>query len=286
MPDVKEIKTLTKPNSEHTKLYGFSYLGGVGISKKFKKNVLVSKQYTYGLYLAPHKVSGYNTCPYSTPECRVGCLFNSGYGGMNKKVKDARVNRTILFFENRDKFMEILIDELTYFQKRAKKDNYNFSVRLNGTSDIEWENVYYKGKTVFEHFPDVQFYDYTKNPKRMLFSELPKNYNLTLSYTGRNTQWCFDVLNKGMNVAVVFNVTGNVPLPETWKGYKVVDGDITDYRPDDLKGIVIGLHYKNLTNDKRINTIIRKSIFVQQIDTDNVQYVEKRFRNKRLKVIA
>ena len=287
MPDVSKIKTLTRPISGYKK-YGFSYLGGVGISNKFKKNILVSKQYTYAMYLAPHKISGHNVCPYSTPECRVGCLYNSGHGGVIKSVKNARINRTKLFFENRDKFMGILINEITYFYNRAKKDNYNFSIRLNGTSDIEWENVYYNGKTVFEYFPDVQFYDYTKNPKRMLFKDLPKNYDLTLSYTGRNLNWCMDVLNKGKNVAVVFNTTKKADnaLPETWKGFKVFDGDHTDYRPDDMKGVVIGLRYKIITSDKSINAIIRKSIFVQQLNDDNVQYVEKRFKNKRLKIIA
>ena len=34
---------------------GFSYLGGVNMSSKLKKNGKVSKQHTYGLYLAPHK---------------------------------------------------------------------------------------------------------------------------------------------------------------------------------------------------------------------------------------
>ena len=29
---------------------------------------------TFGMSLAPHKLSGYNTCAGSTPECRAACL--------------------------------------------------------------------------------------------------------------------------------------------------------------------------------------------------------------------
>ena len=280
---MSEIKIYPK---KENKKYGFTYLGGVGISKKLKKNIIVSKQYTYALYLAPHKLSGYNVCKHSTPECRLGCLYNSGQGGMRDEVKNARINRTKLFFENRNKFMEILIKEIKHFHNLAKKDNYGFSVRLNATSDIEWENIYYKGNTIFEIFPDIQFYDYTKNHNRILFKSMPKNYYLTLSYTGRNKELCFEALKQKKNVAVVFNITGNIKqLPTKWYGYKVIDGDITDYRPDDLNGVVIGLRYKNLTSDKTINKIIRKSIFVQQLN-DNVTFKPIRFQNERIKVVV
>jgi hypothetical protein len=53
-------------------------------------------------------------------------------------------------------------------------------------SDIPWERVRITsdmmrelfGKTVFEVFPVVQFYDHTKRPNRR---DLPANYTLTFS---------------------------------------------------------------------------------------------------------
>ena len=44
----------------------------------------------------------------------------------------------------------------------TKRQNLIPLVRLNGTSDIKWENVKYNNQTIFELFHDIQFYDYTK----------------------------------------------------------------------------------------------------------------------------
>jgi hypothetical protein len=45
------------------------------------------------------------------------------------------------------------------------------------------------------------------------------------------------VLEMGGNVAVVFRNQ----LPKTWKGFEVVNGDETDLRFLDKKGVVVGL---------------------------------------------
>jgi hypothetical protein len=48
---------------------------------------------------------------------------------------------------------------------KAKRIGLNPLVRPNGTSDIAFENIIvHDGKTIFQLFPDVQFYDYTKHP--------------------------------------------------------------------------------------------------------------------------
>ena len=44
------------------------------------------------------------------------------------------------------------------------------------------------------------------------------------------------------NIAVVFD-----KLPKKWHGYKVIDGDLSDLRHLDPKGVIIGLKYKKLT---------------------------------------
>lgn len=148
---------------------GFAYLGGVNISAKMIKNQKVSGNMTYVIYLAPANESGYNVCPNSTPECRLGCLSTSGRAGMellsgSNRTKNSRINKTKLFHEHNEFFMQWLIADLRAKQAKAKVKGLDFSVRLNGTSDIDWQNNYYNGKNIFEHFPEVTFYDYTKKP--------------------------------------------------------------------------------------------------------------------------
>ena len=249
--------------AQATRQTGLSYLGGINISSKLEKNKKVSDMYTYIIYLAPAKESGYNVCSHSTPECRLGCLNSSGrnkielWAGLNR-IQNARVTKTRLLFEQEEFFMHWMIAEINSYKAKAQREGYGFSVRLNGTSDIVWENVKIDGLTIFEIFSDVQFYDYTKNAKRLI-SKLPSNYHITLSHTGRNTELCKSHLACGGNVAVIFNGE----LPTTWNGYKVIDGDLTDYRPNDEKGCVVGLKYKDIA-DREANEIIKRSCFVEQ----------------------
>lgn len=250
--------------SKARKQTGLSYLGTVNSSAKLEKNKKVSGQYTYIIYLAPANVSGYNVCSHSTPECRMGCLNTSGRAGMEllagkNKTKNARIKKTRLFFEHKEFYMHWMIVEITRWQKKAKKDGMGFSVRLNGTSDIDYSKVLVDGKNIFEIFNDVQFYDYTKNPAR-LNHNIP-NYQITFSYTGRNAAKSIDLLSKGNNVAVVFNVKSGKNLPQSYMGYNVVDGDLTDYRPDDNKGVIIGLRFKEIA-DRQKGKAIKESVFV------------------------
>lgn len=254
-----------------------SYVGEVNPSSKTQKNETVSGQHTYLVYLAPAKTSGYNTCSHSTPECRRGCLATSGRAGMElncksnpvNRIEQARIKKTRLFYEHPEFFMAWMIDEIKSKQALAVKKNMGFSVRLNGTSDIDWQNVKVNGQSIFEIFPDITFYDYTKNPAK--FVNKPNNYHLTLSYTGRNWKACEAVLKQGINVAVVFNVKREADIPAMFRGYKVINGDITDYRVDDAKGIIVGLKWKRIA-DKQAEADVLNSCFVVKPEAEsNVQ---------------
>lgn len=252
-----------------------SYLGGVSTSAKMMHSQQYSHQYTYAIYLAPSNESGYNVCSHSTPECRLGCLATSGHAGMEltagrSVIKNARIKKTRLFFEETEFFIQWMISEIKHYQKKAVKDNFFFSVRLNATSDIDWQNVKIDGLTIFEIFPEVNFYDYTKNADK--FINKADNYHLTLSYTGRNWDLCESLLKKGVNVAMVFNVKREIDLPKTYNGYTVINGDLTDYRIDDAKGIIVGLKFKRIAN--RINEAkVLKSCFVIQPSNIACEYV-------------
>jgi len=252
---------------------GLSYLGGVATSAKISHSKEFSHQYTYGLYLAPANVSGYNTCSHSTPECRMGCLNTSGraaveiFSGIDR-IKKSRIAKTKLFYEHQEFFMQWLIAEIKSAQAKAKRDGFFFSVRLNCTSDIDWAKVKYNGLNIFETFSDVLFYDYTKNANKFL--NKPENYHLTLSYTGRNWDACKIVLSQGINVAMVFNVKSEKQLPAMYEGFKVINGDLTDYRIDDAKGIIIGLKWKRIANRIAEKKVLN-SCFVVTPAIDNVQ---------------
>ena len=248
----------------------FSYLGSINASAKLKKNGKVHKQHTYGLYLAPAKLSGYNVCSHSTPECRMGCLHASGHTAMEicsggNRIQNARIGKARLLFEQPDYFMRWLVTEIDSKRKSAIKKGFGFSVRLNCTSDINWANIRLYGQNIFEIFPDIQFYDYTKNVLK--FVNKPANYHLTYSYTGRNWAQCKAVLQQGHNVAMVFNVKKESDIPAMYDGYKVINGDLSDYRVKDGKGIIVGLKWKRIAN-KDNEAKVLNSCFVVNPETN------------------
>jgi hypothetical protein len=123
-----------------------------------------------------------------------------------------------------------------------------FAIRLNGTSDIPWERLkVIDNKNIFELFPDVQFYDYTKLDERFNNVTLPANYHLTFSRSEDNDVESLDILNRGYNVAYVFGVRKEQDLPKTYKGFKVINGDESDLRFLDEENVIVGLKYKFLT---------------------------------------
>lgn len=266
--------------ADASRIVDVSYLGAVGSSSKMIKNTKVLDIDTYILYLAPHKLSGYNTCAGATKECIEGCINTTGRAAMElnsdkfegSPIINARIKKTKLFYEQRAFFFNWLIAEIEAQRNLSKKAGREFSVRLNGTSDINWAAYKHNGKTIFEYFSDVQFYDYTKVPNR--FNNVPENYHLTFSYTGYNWPACKEILDMGYNVAVVFNIKSrkkNQPLPTTFKGYPVIDGDVTDYRPLDARGSIVGLKFKTIADRKAAQKIL-KSKFVADVNGKDCSY--------------
>ena len=114
---------------------------------------------SFGMHLSPHTLSGRNTCPHASPGCAAACLNTAGHG-VFAMVQNARVARTQWFFSDREGFMAQLIDEIRAGIKYAAKKRMRPCFRLNLTSDLSWETLKAAdGRTVLDHFPDVQFYD-------------------------------------------------------------------------------------------------------------------------------
>ena len=213
---------------------------------------------TYGLSLSPYNQNsqGKNICPMASLGCASACLFGAGHGSMSNVIK-GRTNKTEFFLANRQGFLNMLFIEIAQLELKHKLEKTKFAIRLNVTSDISWENFKLEatGKNIFESFPNVIFYDYTKNYLRFK-KELPKNYSLTFSRSETNDKIAMELLKTGINVAMVFD-----KIPTEYKGYKVIDGDISDTRFLDDKGIIVGLKYKKLTGKGVDNNEAFKSGF-------------------------
>jgi len=206
------------------------------------------------MHLAPHKLSGKNVCSMATAGCAAACLNTAGRGKFTV-VQNARIKRTKMFFEERERFFAQLHDEIT----RAQRKYGHIAVRLNGTSDITWEAYkVYEGQNIFEALPSVIFYDYTKIAKRF-FNPLPQNYHLTFSYSGepeyykgKAAEVAKNVLSLGYPVAVVFS-----SLPDSFLGYPVINGDETDERF--LEGsVIVGLTAKGKAKHDNTGFVVRE----------------------------
>ena len=238
---------------------GVTYIAKCNVSAKLLHNQRLN-MLTYGLYLASSDASGINVCPNSEM-CRESCLVSSGYAKIdnlagNNKVTRSRIIKTRLFFANRKLFMKLMVMEINRAINKAKRENMEFSIRLNCTSDISPTVFVYNGKNILDMYPNVQFYDYTKNKHRWNVAKRYRNYYLTFSRDGskENEKECLEWLNSGNTVAVVFGVTKKEDLPRKWKGYDVLCGDDYDYRPwDKLTGKqIVGLYYKVGSNDFKV----------------------------------
>ena len=198
------------------------------------------------LYLAPANTTKWNTCSMAkTAKCDVACLYKAGRGAMNS-VQTARINKTIWFFTERNSFMQQLVVDIAKIIKKAKKKGLQPLVRLNGTSDIRWETIGFTDTdgieyvNIFAAFPDVTFYDYTKDVNR---KDLPANYDLTFSYSGVEGFQPFvqKALLNNMRMAVVFRKEQDIP--QSFMGIPVVSGDNSDVRHLDDK-VIVGLYAK------------------------------------------
>ena len=158
--------------------------------------------------------------------------------------------------QQRQEYMVEMLRHIAAACRTAKRKRIKLAVRPNGSTDIAYEGLRVMimpslaaelskisghestagAHTIFSAFPNVQFVDYTKNPRRFE-RELPPNYNLTFSRSETNETDAIKILERGHNVAVVF--AGN--MPEAWNGYRVINGDEHDLRHLDPKGVVVGL---------------------------------------------
>jgi hypothetical protein len=228
---------------------------------------------TYILHLAPADLSGYETCAKRTAGCTAACLNTAGRGGMFKRgentnvIQQARIRKTKMFFENRVEFMATLVKDIELAIKQSKKMELVPVFRLNGTSDLSWEKyeVVRNGKlfrNIFTAFPEVQFYDYTKVLGRKVKEY--SNYQLTFSAADGNDSDVLRAMNEGLNVAVVFGIKKTLPMPVDYLNRPVFNGDESDLRFLDPKGVIVGLYAKGKAKKDTTGFVKYPTIMLQQ----------------------
>ena len=224
----------------------YKHILGVGNAKTTKGEKL---GYLTGiLYLSPSDiVEGVQLCPFASKGCREACLYSAGRGKFSN-VQQARKRKTMLYRDNLEAFMRSIVKDVIRVVRKAKRDGKIAAIRLNGTSDIRYEDIVdSKGQNIFEMFKDVIFYDYSKSVKRVLKVNIP-NYHLTFSASEVTSEILIKkIVNKGKNVAVVFR-----DIPSTFIGETVINGDETDLRFLDKSGVIVGLLAKG--DAKKDNT--------------------------------
>lgn len=214
------------------------------------------------LYLAPSDLSGVQLCPMAKlARCEAGCLNTAGRGAFNA-TQSARLNKTRYFLEDTAGFMRHVARDIARLIQRSMLAGLVPLVRMNGTSDIRWENIPVdidthtaqhiarvcgfdipagKYRNIMEVFPDIQFYDYTKLANRR---DIPGNYDLTFSYSGAPGFVRFNETARaaGMRIAAVFRLAEDIP--SEFFGMACVDGDNSDVRHLDPKGVIVALYAK------------------------------------------
>jgi hypothetical protein len=230
------------------------------------------------LYLAPYLSSGRNVCPMADiAQCHEGCLNTAGRGGIAKRgaliatdggmlpdntIQRARLARTAMYWDDRTGFIHQLAREIAAFIKKAERLNLTPVVRLNGTSDIQWERGHevlwndWIHDSMMDAFPDVQFYDYTKLPARFA-RKLPANYHLTLSNSEANRGYARKVQNahRKHNASVVSVASKDVYAAMLEMGG--VDGDANDLRFLDPAGSMVWLKAKGKARADTTGFVIR-----------------------------
>jgi hypothetical protein len=226
-----------------------------GGNTKLKKNNKDVTGRTAGLSMRPN----INLCPMQVVAgCKEPCLEASGRGGFDS-VKAARQAKTDYYMQDRVGFIAQLKQELVNFEKLCAKNGVVPYVRLNVISDVQWELA--TNGAIPQAFPNINFFDYTKVAKRL--AKLPRNYKLMFSYSKA------PAYQKQVQLALKTDVPMSVvfygPMPTTFMGKVVVNGDNSDIENLKHKGKIIGLKYK-VAKGKGINPM--EEVFI--VNTNHI----------------
>lgn len=220
--------------------------------------------------LPSNLTSRFTLCRGSSPACRDSCLIFTGNNAAEIYNTYRKVAQTMALLNEPEAFARMLAESIRRFlhSKEIRSGTVPY-IRLNVLSDLPWELL---TPWLFDHFEDMQFYDYTKVPGRIV----PDNYDLTFSVSGTNANldWAMDEIgDRNRRIAVVFvgmkmsggswkpiklrgaKLQHETPLPHEFWGLDVVDGDVSDVRPLDPSPSCVGLRWKT-PSGKRSGVVV------------------------------
>ena len=256
------------------------------LPKLIGQNTKISKDVTnqendleiWGLSLAPHWISGFNTCNGLSLGCAEACLMFTGMGQKfmiatdgEHKVAIARIIRTILWFKYRDQFKARLLKEIENKANNLQAKNINMAFRPNVFSEVKFEKMFTELFDLCKEL-NIQVYDYVKDIKRIVENPYKDFYNMTFSLSENNALFIPTALKHGSNIAVVTDIPTNkakdkksylhsVPSKLTIEGIELdtIDGDSHDARYlDGKKNCFVVLRGKGQTIRKDETNFMRK----------------------------
>ena len=213
-----------------------------GSSLKVEKGS--DKYDSYVMYLQPaDKIAIKTLCSFATKAgCKEPCLIDSGQLGMTTG-QNAATKRTILMLLRPDYFKARVLSEIDKAERKALKTGIPALFRLNGTSDIDFSDIY-KAR------PNSMFYDYSKLLSRVRKNTLA-NYDLTFSgsmYSKQSRAALRKAVTARHRIAVAFNTkliaSDALAIPDSMANF-----DKTDLRHLDNK--VIGALTRKGSNKKQ-----------------------------------
>ena len=232
----------------------------------------------WGLSLAPHWISGFNTCNGLSNGCAHSCLMFTGMGQKfmvaadgDHKVAIARIVRTILWFKFRDQFKTKLLREIELKAKSLRSKDVAMAFRPNVFSEVKFEKLF---PALFDLCDTlgIQVYDYVKDINRIVDNPFTGSYHMTFSLSENNALFIPTALKHGASIAVVTDIPTNKTKDR--KAYKhnppsqltiagitldTVDGDQHDARfLDAKKGAFIVLRGKGQTIKKDATSFMQR----------------------------
>ena len=241
------VSDLINDNAKQWALDHIDYLNKpmtfFGSSTKLEKGA--AKYDSYVIYLQPaDKIAVKTLCSFADKAgCKAPCLIDSGQLGMTTG-QNAATKRTILMLLRPDYFKSKVLAEIDRAERKASKpDQLPALFRLNGTSDLDFSDIY-KAR------PDSRFYDYSKELSRVRKNTLV-NYDLTFSgsmYSKQSRAALRKAVTAGHRIAMAFNTkliaSDSLTIPDSMANF-----DKTDLRH--LDGKVIGALTRKGSNKKQ-----------------------------------
>jgi hypothetical protein len=189
--------------------------------------------------------TGINMCLSASKGCAGACLQFAGRNGMPYQglLRIAKANVAV---HHPNTFTAVLDTEIRRLVALAGKKDLLPALRPNGLTDQPGMAL-----AIAQRWPDLQVYDYTKRLDYVVDALPPDNLTWTLSRSETNDPEVFAVAQQmQLNVAVVFDH----PLPDTFRDFPVIDGDVSDARFLERFDTphVIGLRLKGTTKAKNM----------------------------------